>query len=390
MRRATATAPASSPVYGALTLLFAYLLLPKGIAYAAAGGNLGSLPGAIAGLAVVLFYARKFQREEQISALYAEEVTGRGSSHAVGRESSWSLVKRILVVAIPVSFSAIASALVGLVDSILVIGRLRTIGVPGPLATAYFGQLNQMAMPFINATVAIASAIGISLVPALASAAVRGARDQLRRIAGQALELTFLFALPATAGLYVLATPLTTVIFRNATAGAALAATSTVTVFWSLQMVTAAALQGILNAGFAMWSLVAGMLVKIILSYVFIPTALGVRASGYATAVGFAISAGINLWRLSLLGIIRPGILARAVRPALAAVVMGILVKLTYNGVFAVTRSTTLALAPAVLAGVVVYGLAALVWGFIDPEQLALLPRIGTRLSAIARRMKRF
>jgi stage V sporulation protein B len=48
-------------------LIFASLLLPKGLEYAAGGASLGAAPGAVAGLLVLIYYYIKLQKKRRKS-----------------------------------------------------------------------------------------------------------------------------------------------------------------------------------------------------------------------------------------------------------------------------------------------------------------------------------
>lgn len=84
------------------TLLFSYLLLPRGLSVAAAGANLGAVPGAV-GATLMLIFLYRWQRREMLE-LAEQDLSGI-------REGTLSLLRRIFSVAIPVSFAAVAMSI---------------------------------------------------------------------------------------------------------------------------------------------------------------------------------------------------------------------------------------------------------------------------------------
>lgn len=360
------------------TLLFSYLLLPQGLSIAAAGANLGAVPGAVGATLMLVFIYRRHRRD--MLELVAQDFS-------MAREGTLSLLRRIFSVAIPVSFAAVAMSITHLIDQWLIIDRLQLAGLSHQQSVALFGQFNQMAMAFVNISIALAVSLGASLVPAVSESFAKQNMDRIRYQLGQSLRLAVLFALPAAAGLYLLAPQLTQLLFAEAQAGVPLAALSAVVVFWSVHLVTAGALQGMGKATVPVRNLVCGIVIKIAITYYLTPT-LGIRAAAYGTVVIFLVSSLLNVVALSRLAGMRFNLWDILSRSVPATLVMS-------AGVLAVFRVAQLEIGGntwptllAVAAGVVLYPVALLVLGGVRAEDVRRLPG-GGRIAAFLERIGR-
>ena len=362
------------------TLLFSYLLLPYGLNIAVAGANLGALPGA-AGAALLLVYLYRTQRRELIH-LAARDLSGV-------REGTLSLLKRILNTALPISFAGVAMAITAIIDHKLILDRLQLVGYSLDEAVALFGQFNQMAMPFINISIALAVALGASLVPAVAESLAVKNHARIKTQLNQAVRLSLVIALPAAAGLFLLAQQLTLLVFAEGEAGVPLAALSAAVVFWSVHLVTSGALQGMGRAMVPVRNLVIGITIKLLITYYFTPTPLGIQAAALGTVVIFVVSSLLNIVHLSSLVGFRFSPVESLLKPGLATIVMSACVLLVYREAYMLLGGNTWPTVLAVLAGVVVYPGALVAVGGINSEDVRRLPVIGARAASILEKIGR-
>jgi len=360
------------------TLLFSYLLLPQGLSVAAAGANFGAVPGAV-GATLMLVFLYRWQRRDML------ELAGRDLSGA--REGTLSLLKRIFIVALPVSFASVAMSITHLIDQWLIIDRLQFAGYSHQQAVALFGQYNQMAMAFINISIALAVSLGSSLVPSIAEFFALQNMDRIRYQLSQALRLSILFALPAAAGLYLLAPQLTELLFAEAEAGVPLAAVSGVVIFWSVHLVTAGALQGMGKAIVPVRNLVIGIFFEIAITYYLTPV-LGIRAAAYGTVVIFVISSLLNVIMLSCLAGLRFNLWESLSRSVPATLIMSAGVLAVYRVSVIEMGGNTLPTLLAVTAGTVLYPAAILCLGGVRAEDVRRLPG-GGRIAAFLEKIGR-
>lgn len=361
------------------TLVLAYLFLPQGLARAAAGGNLGAIPGAAAALGIMLFYHWLYRGE--FYRLMARDASGRV-------EGALSLLKKIFATAVPISFASIAMALTGILDNKLIIGRLQLVGYSLSQATAFYGQFTQMAMSFINIATAFAASLGASLVPSVAEACSARNFLHVRRQVSGAVRLAIVFSLPAAVGLFILAPHLTDLVFANRAAGIPLAWVSWVVIFWSVHLVTSGVLQGLGRADIPVRSLLAGILFKVGITYYLTPTALGVRAAALGTVIMFVVSSLLNMLAVSR----RVGFDFDAgktvLRPGAAVLIMA-LGTLKVYGILAPQVGNNWATLAAVGAGVLIYAPAVVLVGGISSREVEEIPGVGKKLALIIRKLGR-
>ena len=147
-------------------LVFASLLLPRGLAFAAGGASLGATAGAASALVVLIYY---FLRLQQNSAAQSPPKTAQ-----VCREGKRHIIRRIIKLAWPVSLASLMLPLVANLDLLVVPLRLETAGYSVAQATELFGYLTGMAVPLVNLATVLTAALATSLVPAISQAYLLG------------------------------------------------------------------------------------------------------------------------------------------------------------------------------------------------------------------------
>lgn len=356
------------------TLLFSYLLIPRGLALSAAGANFGAVPGAMAATAIMAYYY--YRHRHSLLDLVKQD-------HSEYREHALSLLKKILMVSVPISFASVAMAITWILDNKLIIDRLQLIGYSQQQSTALYGQLNGFAMSFVNVSIAFALSLGTSLVPSVAESLGTGNKLRISQQASTALRLSLLTTLPAAAGLYFLAPQLTLFIYANENAGIPLAALAPAVAFWGAHLVLSGVLQGLGRADIPVYNLLAGIAVKIGLTYYLTPTPLGIRAAAFGTVALFVISSTLNFLAVRRMVGLSLNFSSSVLRPALSALVMGLAARQVYLCAMALSGHNSLSTTAALLAGLVTFPVLAVISGSVRPEDLKSLPRIGPRAAAL-------
>ncbi|WP_066639750.1 putative polysaccharide biosynthesis protein [Desulfolucanica intricata] len=362
------------------TITFSYLLLPQGLAIAAAGANLGALPGAMAASMIMLYYYWRERREFK---------EWRQHKSNLGNESNWQIFKNIFSTALPISFASVAMAITGIIDNKLIIDRLQLVGYTQQQATAFYGQFNQMAYSFINIAIAFALSLGTSLVPSVAEAYAAKDYEKIKQQTAQGLRLAIIFALPASAGLFVLASNLTLFIFDNKQAGVPLAYVAFSIVFWSIHLVTSGVLQGMGKVIIPVRNLLAGIVFRIAFTYFLTPGPLGIRAAALATVGMFTISSILNILTITKLVGFKFRLYKTIIRAGIATVIMALGVLEIYNLLYIFTGSNNLATCAGIFFGAMIYGLAVIAGGILTPDELKRIPKIGTAAAKMAKIIKK-
>jgi stage V sporulation protein B len=349
-------------------------LAPCSVALGAAGYNFADVAGALLSLAYLLWITRGAEAKLWPEAEHA------GAGGAGGANSPWQTLREIIHTALPVAVIGAIVPLMGLIDTFVVFPSLTARGA---IPAAAFGQLTNAGS--ITALPAVFSlALYTALIPAVTAAKEARDADGLRRLTRQALRATGLIALPAQAGLLVLAGGIYRLLFPSGAGAPVLTALS-----WSVAaMMFGQTASGILQ-GFGLIRLsvrnqLIGLALKLPLTYLLV-LRFGVLGAAYATAAAVALAALLNgLALVRHLGepwpwgdtVLKPGLAAGTMSVALWGV-------LRVAGGH--SRLLTLAL---VGLGVLIYGGTLLAVGGVRLEYLARLPVVGVRLERLIGRTR--
>lgn len=358
--------------------ILAYLLLPRGVEFAAAGATFGAFTGALVGLGVMGFiYWRS--RPTVVELLRA-----RGRP----QDSDRFIIARIASLSLPVSLAAIVMPLMTLMDSLVVPSRLQALGFEPATATALYGQLTGMAFPVMAMPTVVTAALSASLVPAVSEALALNDLNLIRHRAQASLRLTFLFTLPAVAGLYLLAREISAMLFREPQAGIPLMALSAGLMFLALQQTTSGILQGLGRTDIPVKNLLVGVLAKVAVTWSLTGTAAwGIRGAAYGTVIGFLIAASLNYAAMYVLTGSSVDVIAAVGKPVIATVVMAVFVRGGYDWAFRLSHSNTVATLAGISAGVAVYGLVLLALGGVTRRDFEIVPKVGPMAADILCRL---
>ena len=267
-------------------LILAVVLFPKGIEYAAAGATFGAVVGGMAGLIVLGVYYLWFKKKE----------SNAGQNLLYSGISSAQLARDMIRMAIPVSFGAVVLPLVQMLDAIIVPGRLMAIGYSTAEATALYGQLSGMAAVLISLPTIFTISISTSLVPAVAESLARGQRNDLNERLNYAFRAGMLISLPCAAGLYILATQISDLLYAAPEAGIPLEPLAFSCIVLAAFQLSSAGLQGMGRPEIAMRNLIITGVLKVILNYSLtgIPF-LNVKGAAIGTVVAFLIGSLLNI-----------------------------------------------------------------------------------------------
>lgn len=373
---------------------FAYVLLPRGLGWAAFGASLGPVAGSAAGYLYLRWRERRTGGD--VAAILrgrSPESSGPAAERRSGAASDRrTIVREIVREAVPVAGAALLLPLFNLVDATVAQGQLASQGLPH---TALYGQLSGPASALTQIPTVLTSALFVALVPAITLQHEQRRPDDVRQLSGLALRLTVAVCIPALAGLLLLATPLTTFIFGDASAGPVVQALAPSLLFLGLQQASAGVLQGLGQAGLVLRHTVWGLGVKLVGTYVLTGSpALGIAGAAFATGAAYLVTALLNVRAMTRqLG--APVTAGDLWRPAFATLLMSGAAAAAYFGVQAGLAGTVgigVAGAVATLAAigiaVPVYAIALLRVGGISRRDLELLPRLGARLIRVLSRWR--
>jgi len=378
----TAVSQITEQIVRVITIMaLAYLLMPKGIEFAAAGATFGAATGGIASLIVLL--AIYFRNKRQLNDFF------RSINTVKHTESGKSIMSRLIILAIPITIGQLVMPVMQFIDSAIVPSRLQAGGFTISQSTELYGQLTGEATTLINFPTMITVALAASLVPTISEAYAQKNLVLIKERSAIAVRLSILLCLPSFIGLCVLSTEIMTMLYKDAAAGPILAVLSASALFLGLHQTLSGVLQGLGKTAIPVKNMFIGSIFKIIVSYVFtaIP-AVNVRGAALGTVVGFAVSSLLNLLTIRKIIGFKLEVGSMVVKPVIAVVIMAFVTKGFYLIAFDLLGSNSLSTLVAILVGALVYGLSLLAVGGIKEEDLLFLPKIGPKLARILKKLR--
>ena len=357
-----------------------FLMEGYGPELGAAGAIMGATIGAVASILYLIFAYIKGSKQRKIDI--------KNSKH-FRDESVMTVLKKLLVVAIPITIGASVMPLVNMIDNVIVIDRLMVAGYTHTQALKTFGQLTGMAMSIVNLPSVITVAMSMSLVPAISEAFALGNKVKARKDTKSAIKVTLLIVLPCAFGMASLATPIMQLLYPKepTTVGTILLFLTPCVVLLGLIQSMNGILQGMGKPMIPVIALVVGMISKIVISYTLtaIPS-INVLGSAIGTVSAYFIAVLIELACIKKAMGVKFPIKEFIIRPLITVITMFIAVKLSYAFIAGLIGGKLATLISIAIGGVV-YGLVLIGIGGIKKEEILTMPK-GNKIYTVLRKLK--
>ncbi|MFQ7472914.1 MAG: oligosaccharide flippase family protein [Anaerovoracaceae bacterium] len=350
----------------------------------AAGGCFGASAGALGGLiAVVIIYllARKKIKRQ----VYSDK-TG-------DKEKSSVIMKRILVIAIPITIGTSIMPIVNLIDAGVVSSRLAASGWDKLVAEDLYGQLTGFASPLVGFPQILTQAIVLSLVPLVSAAHRKKDTHDLHNNLIMGFRMSMIIGIPCAVGLIVLAEPILLLLYPTQKASA-LSAASCLQILGvgfvglSIVLTMTGGLQGIGKQMIPVRNLFIGVVMKFIVTWTLtaIP-AINVLGAAIGTVVAYFIAATLDVMALKKYTAVKFSANMIFVKPLISAAVMGAVAVVCYKLIYAGTGSNGISTVISILAAIAVYGIMILKTKAVTREEVSNMP-MGTKLVRICDKLK--
>lgn len=190
-----------------------------------------------------------------------------------------------------------------------------------------YGNYNG-ALNIYNLPTSLMAAITAAVIPAVSGTLARRDRKGAARVAGSALRISALLAFPMGVGLYVLGEPIMALIFPSLTsqlAGPLLSTLGLATVFVCMMLVCNSILQAYGFVNLPVIIMLAGGVIKIVLNYnVVVLPQVGIYGAPLGNIFCFALCLILDLIVMARVIPGRPKYIPLFAKPAAAAAVMGL------------------------------------------------------------------
>ncbi len=348
-----------------VSIALTYILVKKSIAWGAGGSSIGTGIGALAGLVYITRLHRKNIKELSIRArsgtkkLLSAEVIG----------------KMIIATAIPITIGTAIFSIVNIVDMKMITSGLQ-VNFTEQEARILYGQYTGKYILLTTLPVSVATAFAVSIIPNIAIAKKENNFEDIESKSNVALKLTMLFCIPASVGLSVLASPVLQLLFRTESEGAMLLQYGSFSIIViAFSQVMTGILQGLSYAYVPVIAALCSAVVKISMNYNLIRIKeINILGATFATIVFYLITSLINYGFLRHKFHIRLDIINSFIKPIFAAIVMGIVCKLVYMGLFMLFANNDIATITSIILGGGVYFIVLFFVGALDRDILIRIP----------------
>lgn len=234
-----------------LCATIASLLLPYGVAYAAAGAVTGNVLGELGSL-LYMFTTFKLNKKVRIRKGFWSYVQG-------GR----STLEELLKVALPATGSRLIGSISYFFEPIIIARSLAIAGISTVAATKMYGELAGLALAFLTLPSFITHSMAISLVPTISEAAAQKRFDRIQYRLHQALKISMITGGLSVIITFVFARPLMILMYNAPHVAVYVKIMSPFFFIFYFQHPLQATLQALNHARAAMMNTVFGAAVKI-------------------------------------------------------------------------------------------------------------------------------
>lgn len=367
-------------------ILFANLLLPQGLEFAAAGASLGACAGAVAGVIVLIYFHWKLERDIQREYGYVQPT----EEQQLQRDSAFKIVRRIFALALPVSASSIMLPVVANLDLMIVPARLEVAGYTVAQATELFGYLTGMAVPLINLATILTASLAVSIVPAISEAKALGDKLRCYQQTVSAMRLANLISFPAFIIVFMLDAPIATLIYNAPLAGSTISVLSMSIVLLGIHQVTTGILQGLGHTSIPMINMMIAAAIKVGLNWVLTAQpSLGILGASWATVADIGIAAVFNLYFLHKYIGYRLDV-TQIMKNMAATAGMGAALYFGYQYIWLLTALNSAATFGSIFIGTIVYIAVLLLLGGLSEQDVRSVPMIGGVMIKLLKRLGAF
>ena len=360
---------------------FGSLTVPDGEAAQverATKGAIGSALGTGAGVLVALLFML------WIYALNSGLIRRRIRGDRQHKEESYGeILKMITMVVTPFILSTAVYNLCATINNSLYTGaipkikQLDTVGI-----YSKWGIFTGQAQTISNIPIAFASAMAAAMIPTVAQLIAardkKGAREQI----GLAVKVTMMLSIPCAVGLFVLARPVTCLLFPSNTAESENLATgllmslSLSVIFYALSTLNSQILQGLGKLNTPIVNAAAALLVQTAVAAVLLLfTPLDLYSIAIANTVYSGIMCLLNQAAVRRAIGYRQELMRTFLIPFVASVFMGAAAWAVYEGLLLLTSSPRISVLPAILVGALVYFALLLLFRGVTEEELLGFPK---------------
>lgn len=271
----------------ACVLALVHLLLPYGVAYAAAGAMAASVISEVISL-LFLVTSYKLKGESKMP----------GETWSSHLKQGKSTLRELLQIGLPTTGHGVIHSLYSTFQPLLITTSLAMAGIGTALATKQFGMLAGYTFPLLFMPSFITQSLSTALIPAIGEAAANKNSLLIHERMNQAMNLGLLIGAPATVILFEWATPLTTLVYNAPEAGLLLKILAPMFFLHYFDAPLHAILLGLGRAKDTLWNYVIATAFKSVAIFVF-GSQFGIIGIAYGIGLGIVMQTLLNFFSIS-------------------------------------------------------------------------------------------
>lgn len=295
------------------------------------------------------------------------------------RTRTIDVIKNILIIAMPMTLSAVLGSLNKNIDSVTVVRGLKTF-LSEEEAQIQYGILSGKIDTLVTLPLSFNIAFATALVPAISAAKAKGNIESIKKRITFSILVTILVGLPCSVGMIIFAKPILEMLFPNASSGAFIFQISSIgIVFMMVEQNINGALQGLGKVSVPVISLSIGVSIKLLINLILVkinPNEFvlgGVAGAAFGTVVCHIISMSISFIILKNTINVKFKFTKFILKPFIASGVMGILSFYTYKLLKGIIIQN-IAIIVSVLFAVAIYAIEVVILNIFDKEEIQMLP----------------
>ncbi|MCM1025289.1 MAG: polysaccharide biosynthesis protein [Roseburia sp.] len=244
-----------------------------------------------------------------------------------------------------------------------------------------WGIFSGQALTISEIPIAFASAMAAAMLPTVSRLVAAKNMGEARTEIGLAVKVTMIISIPCAVGIFVLARPMTGLLFKNTQESEDLATKLLMTlavsvIFYALSTLNSQILQGLgkLNAPIINAGIGLAVQTAVAVALLFF-TELDLYSIAIAKTVYALVVCVLNQAAVRRASGYRQEILTTFLSPLLASLMMGGFVWAVYEGLLLLTKSPRIAVIPAILLGACFYFAMLLLFRGVTEEELRSFPK---------------
>ena len=349
-------------------------------AYGAAGGTLGTLMGAVLGLVFLLILLK----------LYYPTMKRRvARDHSQSQEGYKEIYTALLLTIAPVILSTAIYNINDTIDQGIFSSVMLTQGHSEKQAAEFLGMFTGKYNTLIHIPLAVANALGSSLIPSLTASVSNGTKQEIRSKISMVIRFAMLVAIPSCVAFFVMPHQILSLLYvGNISIPAKMLRIGAITVvFYCLSTVTNSILQGLNKMTTPVKHGAISLAIHLVAVVVML---VGFKWEIYSLVVGniiFSLSMCIlNAGAIRRISGYHQEIKKTFVIPFGAAFIMGVVILVVWNALAIFTPEKLATLVTIVFAGIS-YVVALLKFGALTTDEILAFPK-GTKILGLLTKLK--